>query len=180
MKIRAKAFPFTMTFAAQTSARSFLRFTSIRTKLAPMSLARRSEAFVSQPTSFGAAGSEREPSSIYAVDDAPLLTELYTTFLEGAGYVVKTFNHRVKALAALKTDRSKPSLLITNYLGGFMPVNYFIQACRSVQPNLRILMASGYEQSEMQFARTRPDWFIQKPFTPEELQDGVKAALGAQ
>jgi CheY-like chemotaxis protein len=34
---------------------------------------------------------------IYAVDDVPELTELYTTLLEAAGYIVRAFNDRAEA-----------------------------------------------------------------------------------
>src|SRR5580765_3446636 len=57
-----------------------------------------------------------EAPLIYAVDDVPDLTELYTTFLEATGHIVRAFNDRSEALAALKADRTKPDLLITDYL----------------------------------------------------------------
>jgi response regulator RpfG family c-di-GMP phosphodiesterase len=181
MKIRAKTFPFALAIAAQTSARSFRRFTHIRMRPVTLSLPRPSESFVLPQTNFAAAGSRTlEPLSIYAVDDATRLTELYTTLLEVAGYIVRTFNHRAKALAALKVDRKRPTLLITNYLGLSMPVEHFIEACRLIHPSLRILMASGYDQSEMRFSGVRPDRFIHKPFTPEEFQQAVKDSLAAQ
>jgi DNA-binding NtrC family response regulator len=118
-----------------------------------------------------------EALSIYAVDDYPGLTELYAGLLEAVGYVVRTFILRADALAALKTDHHKPALLITDYRGLSIPVDQFIHACRSVHPSLRILMASGCDEHEMQFCRVRPDRFIQKPFTPEELQQTVRAVL---
>jgi CheY-like chemotaxis protein len=178
MKINAKAFPFALAFAAQTSARSFLKLTLTRANLAPVSLRRRSEDLFEQKASSAASALRTvERPSIYAVDEVPRLTELYTTLLEPTGHVVMTFNHRAKALVALKADRKRPALLITNYLGRSMPVDEFIQACRSIHPSLRILMASGFEQSEMRFSRVTPDRFIQKPFTPEEFQQAVEAAL---
>ena len=180
MRIRAKAFPFTLAFAQQTCARSFLRFTRIRAKSVPHSLPRPSEDLSAHQTNYVASGSRMAWSpAIYAVDDLPHLTELYRTLLEATGYVVRTFNHRAKALAALKTERHRPALLITNYLGLSMPVNQFIQACRLVHPTLRILMASGFDQSEMRFSQVVPDSFIQKPFTPEEFQRAVMGALAA-
>lgn len=116
---------------------------------------------------------------IYAVDDHPCLTELYAGLLGAIGYVVRTFNLRADALAALKTDKNRPALLITDYRGLSMPVNQFIRACRSIHPRLRILMASGFNEHEMQFCRVRPDRFIQKPFSPKEFQHTVKALLPA-
>jgi DNA-binding response OmpR family regulator len=102
---------------------------------------------------------------IYAVDDVIWLTELYTLVLEAA---------------ALEASRTKPDLLITDDLGHAMPVEEFMQHCRVVHPTLRILMASGYSSTRVRFSRARPDRFLPKPFTLEELQREVTAALTAQ
>jgi len=115
--------------------------------------------------------------SIYAVDDVPELTELYTTFLEATGYIVKAFNDRSEALAALKATQTKPDLLITDYLGLSMAVDGFMIRCLVVHPALRILMATGFGRTVVRACQIRPDRFIQKPFTLEELQQEVQAAL---
>ena len=116
---------------------------------------------------------------IYAVDDMPDLTELYTTLLEATGCIVRAFNDRADALAALKADWTKPDLLITDYLGLSMPVDKFMCHCLAVHPTLRILMASGFSQTVVRFSQAGPDRFLQKPFTPEELRQEVMAALAA-
>jgi len=113
------------------------------------------------------------------VDDVTDLTELYTALLAATGYIVRAFNDRAEALAALKADRMKPDLLITDYLGLSMRVDRFIRHCLVVHPTLRILMASGFSRTDMRFSQARPDRFIQKPFTPEELRQEVRAALTA-
>jgi CheY-like chemotaxis protein len=121
-----------------------------------------------------------EPPRIYAVDDVPRLTELYSSLLETTGYVVTTFNDRGKALEALAGERKKPSLLITDYIGLSMPIDDFMQGCRAVHADLRILMASGFHEKDMRPLRVKPNRFIQKPFTPEELRREVRAALNGE
>ena len=121
-----------------------------------------------------------DPPSIYAVDDVPRLTELYTSLLEATGYAISTFNDRGKALASLSAEKNKPALLITDYIGLSMPIDDFMQGCRAVHPDLRILMASGFSQRDMRPLRVKPNRFIQKPFTPEELRREVRAALDGQ
>jgi CheY-like chemotaxis protein len=121
-----------------------------------------------------------DPPSIYAVDDVPRLTELYTSLLEATGYTITTFNDRSKALAYLGGEKKKPSLLITDYIGLSMPIDDFMQGCRAVHPALRFLMASGFSQRDMRPLRVKPNRFIQKPFTPEELRREVMAALNDQ
>jgi len=180
MKIIAKAFPFPLAFAARTNARSFLRFTLLRPTWAPLPPPSRSVSFSKPSATVAGITSSPGLASIYAVDDLPRLTELYSDLLEPAGYDIKTFNDRRKALAALSADGNKPALLITNYIGFSMPINQFIQACRFIHPGLRILMASGFSGSEMRFSQTTPDRFIQKPFTAEEFLQAVKATLDAK
>jgi CheY-like chemotaxis protein len=117
--------------------------------------------------------------SIYIVDDEPGLTELYTIFLQGTGYVVKTFNDRAEALATLKEDTQKPDLLILDYFGHPMPVEDFMELCLIAHPRLRILMASGLIETETRFSSIRPTRFIQKPFTAWAFVREVHAALSA-
>jgi CheY-like chemotaxis protein len=174
MKSDTKTFPFALAFAAHKCAKSFGRFDLTRTNPSLLSPRPWRQIPCTRPTAQPA-----EPRSIYAVDDHPRLNELYAGFLEAIGYVVRTFRLRADALTALKTDHQRPALLITDFRGFSMPVNQFIYACRSIHPSLRILMASGYGEHEIQFCRVRPDRFLQKPFTPEELQQTVRAVLAA-
>jgi len=114
---------------------------------------------------------------VYAVDDDEELTELYALLLAGAGYRVRAFNHRAKALATLEAEVNKPNLLITDYFGLSMDVHQFMQACRVVHPSLRVLMASGYDQPSVRLSSMSPNRFIKKPFTPKEFLQEVEAAL---
>ena len=115
--------------------------------------------------------------SIYVVDDGKGLAELYTLFLKGTGCVVRAYNHRADALAALAVDRTRPNLMIMDYLGDSMPVDRFLQCCVAVHPPLRILMASELSQRDVGSSCVRPDRFIQKPFTADEFLREVRAAL---
>jgi len=116
---------------------------------------------------------------IYVVDDEQALVELYTLFLKGIGYSVKAFTERADALAALILEPVKPDLLITDYVGFSMAVDEFIRHCREAHPGLRILMASGCLAPDEDIVHPLADRFIQKPFTAEELQREVQAALAA-
>ncbi len=115
--------------------------------------------------------------SIYVVEEAEGLAELYTLFLKGTGHIVRAFDHRVDALAALMTDETRPDLLIMDYQGDSMPVDRFLQHCLVIHPSLRILIASELNQKDAMSCRVRPDGFIQKPFTADEFLQAVRAAL---
>ena len=118
-----------------------------------------------------------EVAFIYVVDDDEVLIEMYMGLLEATGHIVKAFNDRVEALVALKADRKKPDLLITDYVGLSIPVDRFMRHCRIVHPALRILMITGLSLTEAQFSEARPDRFIQKPFTVARLRREVGAVL---
>ena len=118
-----------------------------------------------------------EAQLIYAVDDAPELTELYTILLEETGYTVRSFNDRAQALTALKAERTKPDLLITDWVGSSMSVERFVQCCLVVHPSLRILMVSGYSRADVGFPKAGSDRYIQKPFMIEEFLQQVRSTL---
>ena len=117
---------------------------------------------------------------IYVVDDVEELTDLYTTLLRAAGLCARPFNERAEALASLQAERVKPQLLITDYQGDSIPVEPFIDHCLAIHPDLRILMASGFHQTEARFTCVRPNRFLRKPFTAEEFLQEVRAALASE
>ena len=115
--------------------------------------------------------------SVYVVDEAEGMTELYTLFLKGTGCIVRGYNHRLDALTALMADRTRPELLIMDYFGDSMPVDHFLQRCPVIHPSLQILVASELSLRDVTSLCVRPDWSIQKPFTADEFVQEVRAAL---
>src|SRR5262249_50807790 len=126
---------------------------------------------------------ERQASpapSIYVVDDEAQLTGLYTVLLEAEGYIVTSFNDRAEALAALRAQRAAPDLLISDYSGLSMPVDEFLQQCLAIHPGLKILMVSGFNETNMHFDQARPDRFIEKPFAIEEFTQEISGMLASR
>lgn len=116
---------------------------------------------------------------IYAVDDQESLTDLYKCLLSAVGYHVRTFTDRREALEAMRSESNLPNLLVTDCLGGSIPVEHFLEACRDVNPNLRILMASGLHKHWVAVSADPQIAFIQKPFLPGEFIEAVQLALAA-
>jgi two-component system response regulator ChvI len=114
---------------------------------------------------------------VYAVDDDPDITWLYTMLLEEQGYEVRAFHDRMVALSALRADRKCPALLITDYAGCSMQVTEFMESCRAIQPNLRILMITGFYPTDLYLPGIRPDRILQKPFDLKVLGNEVGAVL---
>ena len=176
MKDYAKMFPLKTAFLMQLPSAPDGAATFTATNCAP-ALSRSRPAGSPRDPSAASASRTAEPALIYVVDDEEGLPELYTLFLKGTGCIVRPFDDRGVALAALKAERRRPDLLITDYVGYSMPLDEFMQRCLALHPTLRILMASGYNPAHMRFSLQRPDRFIQKPFTAQEFVQEVEAAL---
>jgi len=117
---------------------------------------------------------------VFAVDDNENLAELYSILLDAAGYCVEVFTNRTEALTELKARATSPDLLITGYRGSLMSADQFIRDCIAVHPPLRILMATGFHQSEAELSCIAAVRFIRKPFTPHEFLQEVEATLTMQ
>jgi hypothetical protein len=68
---------------------------------------------------------------------------------------------------------------VTDCLRGSIPVDEFLNACRALNPSLRILMASGLNKQHTGLPSDRKIGFIQKPFSPSEFIEAVQLALSA-
>lgn len=161
---------------AKIPAGAFWSTPDTTTPAAPVCEASSSECFVQNTSSVSDPGTT-EGTLIYTVDDVPELTELYTILLEATGCTVRAFNDRAKALTALRAERAKPDLLITDCLGSSMSLDRFVDCCLVVHPSLRILMVSGYSQADVRFPQAGLDRFIQKPFTVKEFLQRVRVTL---
>jgi len=117
---------------------------------------------------------------IYAVDDMPCLTELYGLILGKAGYVVKDFHDRPAALDSLRAAQTKPVLLITDLRNPTMRIEPFLEQCVAARPGLRILLVTGFSYHRAWCFSVKPDRFLPKPFTPEELRETVETMLAAE
>jgi CheY-like chemotaxis protein len=112
---------------------------------------------------------------VYVVDDLKELTALYRACLELAGFEVRTFNDRAQALRAFLAANPRPALLITDYDGYPISAEQLMVESRQVQPDLKILMASGYPEFCLNFSGVRPDRFLPKPFGLDQLVTEVRA-----
>lgn len=126
-------------------------------------------------------GCERRRGSkplVYVVDDERDLTVIYRFCLEEAGYEVRIFHDRAKALQAFLTADPRPGLLITDYLGYPISAEELMRECRRAQPGLKVLMASGYVEGCLAFAGVEPDRYLQKPFSLERFITEVMSLTG--
>jgi CheY-like chemotaxis protein len=121
------------------------------------------------------APTRRSERLVFVVDDFKELTALYRACLELAGFEVRTFNDRAQALRAFLAANPRPALLITDYDGYPISAEQLMAECRQTQPDLKILMASGYPECCLNFSGVRPDRFLPKPFGLDQLVAEVRA-----
>jgi len=111
--------------------------------------------------------------TIFVVDDEPLLLDLATAVLAPLGYDVHTFVNPEFALAEF-TAR-KPAVVVTDYAMAEMSGIDLIRECKRLNPEQKFMLVSG-TVGEYIYADSfaKPDIFLSKPYSFQELIDSVK------
>ena len=134
------------------------------------------EAAPIRPTSgLHRVGGER----ILLVEDEPALRALAERMLKGMKCRVTTAANGDDALAAVKQNRAKPDLLITDLVMPGMGGKALAQHLLRLQPGLRILFVSGYTDQGSASAETPTPGavFLQKPFSISSLAAAARESL---
>jgi len=109
------------------------------------------------------------------VDDEDLVRASTAEMLSDMGYDVVQEPAAESALVRLENGL-KPTLLVTDHLMPGMPGTELARAARRLQPQLRILIISGYAEMEG-IASDLPR--LTKPFRQAELESSIAALGGA-
>jgi len=118
------------------------------------------------------------PQLIYLVDDEEALLDLAEMALTEDGYALKKFHDPRAALEAFANEPLKPSLLLTDYAMGSMSGIELSTKCKSVHPELKIILVSGTAGPEIiEKSPVAVDEFIGKPYEPQFLTRAVRALL---
>lgn len=131
---------------------------------------------MTDPNTTKPAPSHQEQTLIYVVDDEPMLLELATVVLEPLGYRVESFRDPETALRSFAASRVRPALIITDYAMHSMNGLELVAACRSLQPDQKVLLLSGtVDEQTYENERVKPDRFLGKPYQAKQLIEAVKA-----
>ena len=121
-----------------------------------------------------------DPQLIYIVDDEPMLLELASVILGPLGYAIRTFRDPESALAAFTAARPRPGLIITDYAMHKLNGLALVESCRKLKPKQKMLLVSGTVGPEVfQHSLVKPDRFLSKPYSAQQLIDLVKTILAA-
>jgi PAS domain S-box-containing protein len=135
------------------------------------------EAVVSQPA-VESLRSPRGHERIVLCEDEAAVRDLVAAVLDRSGYTVATATTPAEALLLL-ADRSAPAdLLLTDVVMPGMSGPDLALRARSLRPDLRVLMMSGYSRESLDREAIGQDAaFLPKPFTPARLSSVVRNVL---
>ena len=131
---------------------------------------------------------ERETSStsdlrgeglILVVDDETSVRLLAGQILEMYGYSVLLAEDGYMAVEVLRRCSKRPVLALLDISMPGLTVQQTVEQLRFVQPDLPILLSSGFDESNVlrKLHNGQLFGFIQKPYTPSELAGKVKAGV---
>jgi CheY-like chemotaxis protein len=107
----------------------------------------------------------KQPVTIFVVDDEPMLLEMAVMILEPLHFLVRTFRDAQSALAEYSTADPRPALIVTDYAMHSMTGIDLIRECRRIHPKQKIILVSGsVDESICNKVEARPDRFLAKPY----------------
>ena len=118
--------------------------------------------------------------TVLVVDDESCVRNLARSALAKFGYAVLVAEDALAALDLLRETRNRIALVLLDISLPGMSAQQAVERIQSGWPGARILLSSGYGEEEVmaQFAGTRLAGFLQKPYTPAQLAEKIKAAIG--
>jgi CheY-like chemotaxis protein len=117
-------------------------------------------------------------TTIFVVDDEPMLLELATAILQPLGFNVRTFRDPQKALQEYAA--AKPEVVVTDYAMGAINGLDVVRECKRINPKQKILLLSGTVDENI-YANTpeKPDRFLAKPYQIRDFIETVQSLAKA-
>jgi DNA-binding NtrC family response regulator len=114
---------------------------------------------------------------ILVVDDEPIVLNCCQRILEDQGHTVRLVGGANEAIAAMEAEPAEILLVDIK-----MPTRDGIDLIREIKerwPKVSVIVMTGYSTPETirKSRSVRADEFIDKPFTPEELLEKLRAII---
>lgn len=123
-------------------------------------------------------GLERGTETILLVDDEAFILKICTKLLHQLGYHVITADSGPKAIEVYITNKDKIDLVILDMIMPQMSGGEVARNIRSIIPDARILISSGYNLDEDGTeAVAEANGYIQKPFKLQQLSTVIRSIL---
>ena len=115
-------------------------------------------------------------STIFVVDDEPMVLDLAAVILQPLGFNVRTFKDPRKALEEFPSAR--PAVVVTDYAMGEMNGIDLARECKRLNPRQKVLLMSGtVDESVFVHESFKPDRFLAKPFQVSEFVEAVQMLI---
>jgi DNA-binding response OmpR family regulator len=119
---------------------------------------------------------------ILVLDDDFDILSLIKISLQKSHFNVFAFTDPFLALQHFELNSKDYGLVLSDVRMPGMPGFEFIRKVREIDPNVKILIMSAFEISDLEFSRALPshtkiDGFVQKPILPKELIKIIKIHL---
>jgi hypothetical protein len=118
--------------------------------------------------------------NILVIDDERAFQEITKAIFCKYGYRVLTANDGAEAVALFTRHRDDIDLVMTDMVMPFLDGPATIHALRRLDPNVRIITASGLSENEQLAHALTGTTFLLKPFTTEKLLTTVNQVLHAR
>ena len=117
--------------------------------------------------------------TILLVEDEPAILEMATTMLEGQGYTVRAAATPGEAMRLAREHKGQIDLLVTDVVMPGMNGRDLAKTLLSLYPRLKRLFMSGYTANVIAHRGVLDEgvYFIQKPFSIDELSTKVRESL---
>ena len=124
-------------------------------------------------------GSTSGEETILLVEDEELVRDVFERTLIAQGYHVLLAEDGADALDVAAEHNGDIDLLITDVVMPNMGGEQLAQRITADRPGLRVLMASGYAESDLGRSDGSCHAFLRKPCSPSELGQRVRELLDA-
>lgn len=106
---------------------------------------------------------------ILVVDDEVAVREIIRATLEAYGYEVISADNGAEAIALYEKNLINVKVAIVDMLMPVMDGTATIQALRAINPNIKIIVSSGFDEAKDKPIIGEVDAFLSKPFTAESI-----------
>ena len=123
----------------------------------------------------------RGTETLLLVEDNPMVLELGEILLSDLGYTVLSAADGVEALATFQAH-SDIALVLTDAVMPRMGAADLIPALRVLNPEIKVLVATGYAPDEIQHSleSSGVTGYVRKPFSQADLATAVRAAIDGE
>jgi signal transduction histidine kinase len=126
-----------------------------------------------------AQGLPGQGQTLLVVEDQAAVLNVVQLLLEGLGYRVLVAANGRQALAVYQQQREQIALVLTDWMMPQMDGGELIAALRQVDPQVRVVVMSGYAQKkEEQMAQLKTAGWLDKPVKVDQLTQVLHQALG--